>query len=308
MRKLVGGATVIDQSQAQNLIGQQLRTREGDKIGKIGQIYIDDYHGQPEWVTVNTGLFGTNESFVPLAEATLSGEDLVVPYTKDLIKDAPNIGDAGHLTEAEEQTLYQHYNIAYTTEGSTFADTTSTGTTGTTEYGDTSYAGTDTAYTQDMTRNGTAGYDTDQTYDRTSGQTASQSAGQGTEGAMTRSEEQLNVGTERVQAGKARLRKWVETENVQVDVPIRTEKAVLVTEPITDANRGDAFDGQDITEDEHEIVLNTERPVVSTETVAKERVRLDTQVEESTETVNQDVRKERIEVEGDVDGTTGTNR
>ena len=280
---------MIDQSQAQQLIGQQLHTTEGDKIGKIGQIYIDDYHGQPEWVTVNTGLFGTSESFVPLAEATLSGNDLVVPYTKDQIKNAPNIDDAGHVSEAEEQTLYQHYNIAYTTEGSTFADTTSTGTAGTAGYTDTNTS----AYTEGTNENTTTGYDT---------------SGQSTDSAMTRSEERLNVGTEQVQAGKARLRKWVETENVQVDVPIRTEKAVLVTEPITDANRGDAYDGPAITEDEHEIILNTERPVVSKETVAKERVRLDTQVEEHTETVDQDVRKERIEVEGDVDGTTGTNR
>ena len=115
---------MIDQSQARNLIGQQLRNREGDKIGKIGKIYVDDYRGQPEWLTVNTGLFGTRESFVPLAEAVLEGADLVVPYTKIQIKDAPNIDDSSHLTEAEEQELYAFYGIPYTTEGSTFADMT----------------------------------------------------------------------------------------------------------------------------------------------------------------------------------------
>jgi uncharacterized protein (TIGR02271 family) len=274
---------VIDQSQAQQLVGRQLHTSEGNKIGTIGQVYIDDYQGQPEWVTVNTGLFGTNESFVPLAEATLSGTDLVVPYTKAQIKDAPNISDSGHLTEVEEQDLYEHYNIAYTTEGSTFADISGTG-----RAGDTARA--DTGRTETTNEHGTAGYDT---------------SGPTTDSAMTRSEERLDVGTEQVQRGKARLRKWVETEHVQVDVPVRTEKAVLVTEPITDANRGDALDGPDISEEEHEVVLKAERPVVSKETVAKERVRLDTQVEQSTETVTDEVRKERIELAGNVD-TTGT--
>ena len=289
---------MIDQSQAQQLVGQQLRTTDGDKIGTIGQLYIDDYHGLPEWVTVNTGLFGTNESFVPLAEATLSGDDLVVPYTKDQIKDAPNVSDSGHLTEAEEQHLYEHYNVPYTTEGSTFADTSNS----------TGYAGTDTEtsaqYPEADTTGDryTTGYSDTDTNDRAAEYDTS---GDTSDSAMTRSEEQLNVGTETVQAGRARLRKWIETENVQVNVPIRKEKAVLVTEPITDANRGDAYDGADITEDEHEVVLSEERPVVTTETVAKERVRLDKQVVESTETVGGDVRKERIEVEGDVDGADG---
>jgi uncharacterized protein (TIGR02271 family) len=274
--------TVIDQSQAQQLIGQNLSTTDGTKIGKIGQLYLDDYHGQPEWVTVNTGLFGTNESFVPLAEATQVADGITVPYTKDQIKDAPNISDSGHLTEAEEQDLYKHYNVAYTTEGSTFAGT--------------SGAAGASGHAQDSR----AARSTETPRDATTGDDASDS---GADEAMTRSEESLNVGTEQVQTGRARLRKWVETENVQVDVPVRKEKAVLVTEAITDANRGDAYAGPDLSDDEHEVVLSEERPVVSKETVAKERVRLGKQVVESTETVSDDVRKERIEAEGDVDDT-----
>ncbi len=275
---------MIDQSKAQQLIGQNLHTTDGDKIGTIGQVYIDDYHGAPEWVTVNTGLFGTNESFVPLAEAKVSGNDVVVPYTKDQIKNAPNISDSGHLSEAEEQDLYTHYNVAYTTEGSTFADTS--------RLGQNTTGQTDTAYT-----------------DQTSGRRAAGrgTSGSGTDEAMTRSEERLNVGTERVESGRARLRKWVETENVQVDVPIKREKAVLVTESVTDANRGDALSGADISEDEHEVILTEERPVVSKEIVAVERVRLDKQVEEDVVQAGGDVRKERIELEGDVD-TTNTDR
>ena len=313
---------MIDQSQAQNLIGQQLHNREGDKIGKIGQIYVDDYHGEPEWLTVNTGLFGTRESFVPLAEAVLEGEDLVVPYTKTQIKDAPNIEDSSHLTEAEEQKLYAFYGIPYTTEGSTFADITRisgapNAAQGTGDLQDIStrykYAETSETNSEEKvseTRDPAStkhpdAYATDEDGTRYN-ESGAVTDGTVTDGAMTRSEEQLNVGTEQVQAGRARLRKWVQTENVQVEVPIRTEKAVLVTEPVSDDNRGEAFEGPGIGEEEHEIVLNTERPVVSKETVAKERVRLDTQVEETTQTVDQDVRKERIELQDDTDTETST--
>jgi uncharacterized protein (TIGR02271 family) len=285
-----GGITVIDQFQAQQLVGQTLRTTNGDKIGTIGQVYIDDYHGQPEWVTVNTGFFGSNESFVPLAEANLSGSDVVVPYAKDQIKNAPNISDSGHLSEVEEQDLYQHYNVPFSTEGSTFAETDRTGQ-------DTDRTGQDT----DRPGRDTSGYAEDTTERTAASRDAS---GAGTDEAMTRSEERLNVGAEQVEAGRARLRKWVETEQVQVDVPVKREKAVLVSEPITDANRGDALSGPEISEQEHEVVLNEERPVVSKEAVPVERVRLDKQVQEEVVQAGGDVRKERIEVEGDVD----TNR
>ena len=36
-------------------------TNDGDKLGSIGEMYVDDSTGQPSWVTVNTGLFGTKE-------------------------------------------------------------------------------------------------------------------------------------------------------------------------------------------------------------------------------------------------------
>lgn len=288
---------MINESQARELIGRKLRTSDGDKVGTIGQVYLDDHNGRPEWVTVNTGLFGTNESFVPLAEATLTDQELVVPYTKSQIKDAPNVDESSHLSEAEERDLYAHYNVDYATPDATYADTVGTTGTGTARTAP-GYADTDrvegAAYTD---RAEGVGY-TDRVED-VSG-VSDVSGAQGAD-AMTRSEEQLNVGTERVQTGKARLRKWVDTENVQVDVPVRKEKAVLVTEPVTEDNRGPAYQGEDITESDHEIVLNAERPVVSKETVAQERVRLDTEVEESVETVSDDVRKERIDVEGDVE-------
>jgi uncharacterized protein (TIGR02271 family) len=122
---------------------------------------------------------------------------------------------------------------------------------------------------------------------------------------MTRSEERLNVGTETREAGRARLRKHVVTEQQQVQVPVSREELRVEREPITDANRGDAYDGAAISEDEHEVVLREERPVVDTEAVAVERVKLGTETVRDEETVSGEVRKEEIEVDDDLPATTG---
>ena len=88
------------------------------------------------------------------------------------------------------------------------------------------------------------------------------------------------------------------TEQQQVTVPVSHEEVRLEREPITDANVGDAFEGAEITEAEHEVTLHAERPVVSTETVPVERVRLGTETVRDQETVHGEVRKEQIEFEG----------
>ena len=89
------------------------------------------------------------------------------------------------------------------------------------------------------------------------------------------------------------------TEQQQVTVPVAHEELRVEREPITDANRGDAYDGPAISEEEHEVTLRAERPVVSTETEAVERVRLGTETVRSEETVSGQVRKEEIEVDDD---------
>src|SRR5215207_5277555 len=92
----------------------------GQKIGSIGQIYVDDSTGEPSFVTVKTGLFGTAESFVPLADATVDGNDIRVAYNKNEVKDAPRVDTDGRLTPTEEQRLYAHYGLSsrggYTSE------------------------------------------------------------------------------------------------------------------------------------------------------------------------------------------------
>ena len=91
--------------------GGDVRTTSGDKIGSIGQIYVDLSTGEPSWVTVRTGLFGMSESFVPLEGATDNGKDIMVNYDKDTVKDAPRIDADRDLSPDEEETLYAHYGM-----------------------------------------------------------------------------------------------------------------------------------------------------------------------------------------------------
>ena len=91
--------------------GGDVRTTSGDKIGSIGQIYVDLANGEPSWVTVRTGLFGMSESFVPLEGATDNGKDIMVNYDKDTVKDAPRIDADRDLSPDEEETLYAHYGM-----------------------------------------------------------------------------------------------------------------------------------------------------------------------------------------------------
>ena len=104
---------MLTEDQAREVIGATAYGDDGEKIGKVGQLFLDDQTGQPEFVTVNTGLFGTSESFVPVADATFNGDRLVVPFSKDKVKDAPNVDlDGRHLDESEEQRLYEYYGMS----------------------------------------------------------------------------------------------------------------------------------------------------------------------------------------------------
>jgi uncharacterized protein (TIGR02271 family) len=258
---------MIDEARTHEIVGSTAYDQDGDKIGKVGQLFLDDQTGRPEFITVNTGFFGTKESFVPVASATLDGDRLTVPYDKDTIKAAPSVDlDGGHLDESEEQRLFQHYGMTY-------------GGTGDLGTGD---LGTDT----------TTGYVAPAGHD---------TSGADTDDAMTRSEEHLHTSTETHEAGRARLRKYVTTERETQTVPVAKERAVVEREPVTDATIGDALDGPTISEEEHEVVLHEEQAVAGTTAEPVERVRLATETTIEDEAVSADVRKEHIEVEGDAD-------
>jgi len=264
--------------------GLTLVDRDGDKIGKIEDVYLDRSSGEPEWIAVKTGLFGSNVSFVPVRDATQDGDDIRAGYEKGLVKDAPNVDPDGELSPEEERRLYQHY-------GRSDYD----------EWGDDSEDRTEARYGRDTAADTSAG-DTSRTTGRDrAGTIGRDPADEDTGDAMTVSEERLDVGTRRRETGRARLRKYVETENVEQTVPVQREEARVEREPITDVNRDAALAGPDITEAEHEVTLHTEEPVVEKRTVPKERVRLDKDVHTDEETVSDEVRRERIEAEGDAE-------
>src|SRR4051794_3376129 len=96
------------------VIGADVIDVNGNKIGTASEVFLDDQSGDPEWVTVKTGLFGTKESFVPLRNADVTGDGLRVPVTKEAVKDAPKIDTDGHLSPQEEQELYRYYDVSGT--------------------------------------------------------------------------------------------------------------------------------------------------------------------------------------------------
>jgi len=283
---------------------------DGEKIGGVGQVFLDNATGDPEWVTAKTGLFGMSETFIPLRGATVNGDEVRVGYDKATVKDAPRVDDSnGALSESEEATLYDYYGMTYSqTASDSGLGTGVSGDAGNVEVSGGGFAGDTTGtYAGDAdTYAGDAGTYADATGGRsrdTTGTVGHDTSGPTTDDAMTRSEERLNVGTETTQTGKARLRKYVVTENVTQTVPVSHEEVRVEREPITDANVGDAMDGPAISEEEHEVTLNAERPVVDKETVPVERVRLDKETVTDEVPVSEDVRKEEIEVEGDGDAT-----
>src|SRR5215203_846372 len=95
----------------------------GEKIGSVGQIYLDDQSGEPTFVTANTGLFGMSQSFVPLRGARVDNGNVVVDFDKTTVKDAPRIDDDGSLSPAEEDQIYAYYGM-----GTATADTADYGT------------------------------------------------------------------------------------------------------------------------------------------------------------------------------------
>jgi uncharacterized protein (TIGR02271 family) len=230
---------------------------DGEKIGKVDEVYLDTTTEKPEWLAINTGLFGLKSSFAPIEGARPEGESVRLAYTKKQVKDAPGVEPDQELNDSEERALWSHYGLDYNS----------------------GYSGNDTGDREPVGRD-TSGPETDS--------------------AMTRSEEEVNVGTREREKGRARLRKYVVTEEVTKTVPVRKEKAVLEREPITEGNVDDAMDGPAISDEEHEVTLSEEEVVVEKKAVPKERVRLDKETEVTEERVTEEVRKEQIEAEGEI--------
>jgi uncharacterized protein (TIGR02271 family) len=248
--------------------GTTVFTQDGEKIGSVEDIFHDYETREPEWISLSAGFFGMKRVLVPVQGGELRDDGFYVPYTKDQVKDAPGI-DADEIDETTERSLYDHYGLSYSERrSSTVLPEGMPGTSG--------------AEDQAARMRGTVGAEDEADVQR--------------EGMVTRHEEELKVGKRDTEAGRARLRKWVETEPEEVDVALRRETARVAREPVDQPVKEGAIGDEEI-----DVPLRGEEPVVEKETVAKERVGLDRDVETERESVGGDVRKERIDVEGDVD-------
>ena len=253
-------------TEPQALYGQEVLTGDGSKLGKVEEIYLDESTGKPEWAEVKTGLFGNKRSLVPLAAAQEADGGLRVPFDKEQIKNAPHHDPGVQLSPSDEAAFFDYYGIPYGGETVTAKGGPQAGAQG------------------GVT--GTTGHDV---------------SGPTTDDAMTRSEEEVRVGKAATETGRARLRKYVVTENMQTTVPVTHEEVRVEREPITDANVGAAMDGPELSEEEHEVVLHEEQPVVEKRVVPKERVGLGTEQVTEEAPVSAEVRKEQIETEGGLD-------
>lgn len=267
----------VSVSDPKELTGASVTGENDTKLGKVDAVYLDNETQRPEWVAVTTGMFGSHVSLVPLAEADYRDGVLHLPYSKDQVHNAPHQDPDQQLSPEDEKQLFDHYGVGQ-------------GRTASTRSGE-DHLGGEQHLRQEGEQhahgNGDAG--------RAVGHDTS---GPTTDEAMTRSEEQLRVGTETQESGRARLRKYVVTEEQTVTVPVSHEEVRVEREPITDANADAAHDGPAISEEEHEVVLHEERPVVDKQTVAQERVRLNKDTYTDQEQVSEQVRKEQVETEG----------
>jgi uncharacterized protein (TIGR02271 family) len=267
------------ETEIRHLLDCRVVGADGQEIGKVGQVYLNDSTGDPEWVTVRTGFFGVKQTFVPLVNSRRSAEEIRVPFDREMIKGAPNIDVDGRLSLEEEAELYRYYGMQPTgipsqRRGERRADLTSD------EIGkerSDAKGRRETATSQDMSSQERYARDGDLD--------------------MIRSEERLHVGTERRECGRVRLHKYVDTEHVQQQVPLTREEARFERQPVT----GDeALRDYPIGEDVQEFIIYEERPVVGTETTPVERMRVYRERVRREETVEGDIRKERIEVEQEI--------
>ena len=263
---------------------------DGDKVGGVKDVYVNDTTGQPDFVSVNHGLFGGGDSIVPLRGHSLRDGELHLAFPKERIEDAPDLDENGHLTTEDQDAFYRHYGLENTQDVTTYETDNRFA-----QAGAAGAAGAGAGYA--------AGERTDVDTERRDVVDADR-RDVADNGEIVRSEEQLNVSKDRVETGEVRLRKYVVNETENVEVPVEREEVRVVREPITDADRAN-YDGN-IGEQEASVTLSEDRVNVSKESVPVEKVSLEKDTVRDTETVSEEVRKERFEtdgvVEGDVEG------
>lgn len=284
--------------------------KNGEKLGDVNEVFVDDQSGQPTFVEVNHGLFGMNSSLVPLRGHDFSGDDLKLGFSRDRIKDAPDFDSDKPLTPEAQSDIFKHYGLDNARDVTDYKDSNLD-------------SKRDVQAGADKDHNLTAGagaagagvagahadekkadtHTTDAAATERKAGVADDAAAARTnnDGELIRSEEQLNVNKERVATGEARLRKYVVTDTESVEVPVEREEVRVERTPINaeDAkNYNGAISGDS---EEASVTLHEERVNVNKETVPVEKINLKKDTVRDTETHTEELRKEQIDTDG-VDG------
>ncbi|CAA9530444.1 MAG: hypothetical protein AVDCRST_MAG05-4376 [uncultured Rubrobacteraceae bacterium] len=270
----------------------------GSKIGKVDDLFLDE-NDQPEYIGVKMGFLGTSSTLIPMEMATTdeSAGTITVSTDKETAKNGPAFNDDHEITPEYENEVRSYYGLgaAQSTgsygeyEGSGTEDHSGAGTTGSTDAG-TVGAGMSQGDTESGEfREHDAG-------DEGVSQSHGSDLDDQDELRVQRSEEELRAGTREREAGSMRVRKRVRTDRERIEVPTKHEEVSVERVPVS----GEATEAQ-IGEDEVEVPVTEEEVVTDKRAVAKEEVRLRKDVVEGTEVVEDDVRREEIDVE---DGTT----
>ena len=280
---------MLSEREVSAAVGSPAYGPDGEKIGTVEHFYVDDRTGAPTWAAVTTGLFGTRHSIVPAVDAAYVDGGLRVHVTKDAVRSAPQLSGE-HLDPSDEAELRRHYGL------------------------DTALPATpEVAPRTDPGGMPVAGSDTTETPVVAAVPPPPPPAPANVaDGGMVRSEERLRIATERVATTRARLVKYVVTEEVQITVPVRREEFRIEEIPLDAPDPGPGESLTPTGDPAHpttspipvvsgtlpeEIVLHAERPVVTVEVVPVERVRLRTEVVSGTETVTDQVQREQIVVD-----------
>ena len=268
---------MADTNRIEDLANATAYDVDGEKLGGVKDVYVNDTTGQPDFVSVNHGLFGGGDSIVPLRGHTLRDGELHLAFPKDRVEDAPELDENGHLTTEDQDAFYRHYGLEGTQDVTTYETDNRTAQAGAAGTGAAAGAGYAAGEREvDADRRDVANDD-----------------------EIVRSEEQLNVSKDRVETGQVRLRKYVVNETETVEVPVEREEVRVVREPISEADRAN-YTNENIGEAEASVTLHEDRVNVSKESVPVEKVALEKDTVQDSERVSEELRKERFETEGEV--------
>jgi uncharacterized protein (TIGR02271 family) len=268
----------------------------GSKIGKVDDLFLDE-SDQPEYFGVKMGFLGTSSTLIPADITTVNNEQgfIEVSQTKDTVKDGPAFDDDREITPDYENEVRSYYGLepvessgSYEeTNGHSGAGTTDSTTAGTVGSG-MSMGDTETGEFREHDRN------------REGLSQPGSDLEDEDELRVQRSEEELVAGTREREAGSMKVRKRVRTDRERIEVPTKHEEVTVERVPV----EGEATEAQ-IGEDEVSVPVTEEEVVTSKKAVAKEEIRVRKDVVEDTEVVEEDVRREEIDVEDDTERGTG---